>query len=125
LNVDIAIKDPLQVLAEEIRAKNLATYIEVISAAKIPIVKFDHISGVSVDIVINNSDGIATAKLMKKYVREFPPLKPLTVLLKVFLVENSTLFILTSISPNGSSMKLIPAALDHLFCVFSLYHFYK
>jgi non-canonical poly(A) RNA polymerase PAPD5/7 len=60
----------------------------VIGAAKIPIIKLDHIqSGVSIDILCNNSDGIATAKMMKKYVREYPPLKPLTILLKIYLVS--------------------------------------
>jgi hypothetical protein len=86
VNVQGAVTDPLQMLGEAIRAQNIARYIEVVSGAKIPIVKFDHVSGVSVDILCNNSDGLVTARLMKKYVREFPPLKPLTVLLKVFLV---------------------------------------
>lgn len=87
MNVPTTPKDPLFILEEAIRGQNLATYIEVVSGAKIPIVKFDHVNGVSVDILCNNSDGMATAKLMKRYVREFPPLKPLTVLLKVFLVS--------------------------------------
>jgi hypothetical protein len=91
--------DPLYLLADAFRSQNIATYIEVVSGAKIPIVKFDHVSGVSVDVLCNNRDGIQTAKLMKKYVREFPPLKPLTVLLKIFLVSPHLLSFFPSLSP--------------------------
>jgi non-canonical poly(A) RNA polymerase PAPD5/7 len=97
----------LYLLDEAIRGQNIATYIEVVSGAKIPIVKFDHVSGVSVDILCNNSDGMQTAKLMKKYVREFPPLKPLTVLLKVFLVS---LFLPPLLFPFPSRALTLPRA---------------
>lgn len=80
--------DPLYKLGCAIKKANIASYIEVIGQAKIPIVKMDHIeSGISVDMLCNNSDGLKTAKLMKRFVREYPPLKPLTVVLKVFLVS--------------------------------------
>jgi non-canonical poly(A) RNA polymerase PAPD5/7 len=62
--------------------------LQVIRSAKVPIVKFDHRrSGISVDICVNNDSGITTGKLLRKYVREYPPLRPLTMVLKVFLVR--------------------------------------
>ena len=86
--MDDTIDDPLYTLGVAIKKANIASYIEVIGQAKIPIVKFDHIrSGVSVDLLCNNTDGLATARLMKRFVREYPPLKPLTIVLKVFLVR--------------------------------------
>lgn len=48
----------------------------------------DHIaSGISIDILCNNDSGIETGRILKKHVKDFPALKPLTVLLKVFLVR--------------------------------------
>jgi hypothetical protein len=62
--------------------------LQVIRSAKVPIVKFDHRrSGISVDICVNNDSGITTGRLLRKYVREYPPLRPLTMVLKVFLVR--------------------------------------
>ena len=86
MNIDV--KDPLRVLAEHIRKADIVSYLEVISSAKVPIVKFDHRdSGTSVDIVINNDDGLLTGKLIQKLSREFPPLRPLVVILKTFLSQ--------------------------------------
>ena len=126
----------------------LASYIETIETAKVPIVKFDHKrTGISVDICVNNDrlaiyptplcfsgyhnhivpskrqsylatlcptyapsswhvpfswhvplslsfwtmiwhdSGITTGKLIRHYVREYPPLRPLTMVLKVFLSQ--------------------------------------
>jgi hypothetical protein len=89
--VDDSLEDPLYKLGTAIKKANIASYIEVIGQAKIPIVKMDHIeSGISVDMLCNNADGLKTAKLMKRFVREYPPLKPLTIVLKVFLVSTET-----------------------------------
>ena len=77
----------LHMIADKIKMKRMASYIEVIESAKVPIVKFDHINGISVDICCNNSSGITTGKIVKKYSRKFPPLKYLTVVLKIFLVR--------------------------------------
>ena len=86
LNIDVA--DPLSVLAEHIRTAGIATYLEVISNAKVPIIKFDHReTGISVDIVVNNNDGIVTGKLIQRYIREYPPLRPLIFVLKLFLSQ--------------------------------------
>ena len=75
-------------LADSIRENMEVSYIEAIITAKVPIVKLDHkASGLSVDICINNDSGITTGRLIKKLVREFPPLRILTIVLKTFLVS--------------------------------------
>lgn len=84
----IDVKNPLFVLAEHIKKADIASYLEVISNAKVPIVKFDHRdSGISVDILVNNDDGLTTGKLIQRLSREFPPLRPLIVILKTFLSQ--------------------------------------
>ena len=57
-------------LESVIKPKNIASYLEVISSAKHPIIKMDHIaSGISVDICVNDATGLETAKLTRKFVR--------------------------------------------------------
>ena len=52
-------------------------------------VKFDHRrTGISVDICLNNDSGLHTGKLIKGFVRAYPPLRPLTLVLKMFLVRH-------------------------------------
>jgi DNA polymerase sigma len=46
-------------------------------------------TGISIDILFNNSSGFETGKLIKRHVREYPALRPLTIVLKVFLVRIS------------------------------------
>ena len=56
--------------------------------------KLDHKrSGISVDVCINNSSGLSTGKLVRGFVRDYPPLRPLTIVLKIFLVNFSTFFV--------------------------------
>ena len=86
--MNIEVKDPLLVLAKHIKKANIVSYLEVISSAKVPIVKFDHRdSGISVDILVNNDDGLTTGKLIQRLTREFPPLRPLIIILKTFLSQ--------------------------------------
>lgn len=87
LNISEDIDDPMELFANAIKARNIVSYLEIIRNAKVPIVKLDHIVGVSVDILFNNSSGLSTATLMKRLAREFPPLRPLTIVLKTFLVQ--------------------------------------
>ena len=91
LNVPIANDDalePLFALADSVREKRLASYCEVISNAKVPIVKLDHARAkVAVDICCNNNSGLETGKLMRSFARKFPSMRPLTMVLKVFLAQ--------------------------------------
>ncbi len=59
--ITVSIADALHTLADAIRKQNIANYIEVISSAKVPIVKLDHFqSGLSIDLQINNTTGLST-----------------------------------------------------------------
>eukprot|EP01041_Mallomonas_annulata_P004391 gene4391-8740_t len=80
--------DALRKVAEEIKNQCIVSYIEVLENAKVPIVKMDHIrSKLSIDICCNNTSGLETGQLMRRFSREFPPLKPLTIILKIFLFQ--------------------------------------
>lgn len=91
MNVPESKHEPLEMyntLAEKLKDSLLVSYVEAITNAKVPIVKFDHRkSGISVDICINNDSGVRTGKLIRKFVREYPPLRPLVLVLKMFLVS--------------------------------------
>lgn len=92
LNVDIPeFEDasyPLAVLASQIKQQMNVSYVEAILNAKVPIVKFDHApTGISVDVCINNDSGVKTGEILKRYLKEFPALKPLLCGLKVYLVR--------------------------------------
>jgi DNA polymerase sigma len=84
-------------LADKLKDSGLVSYVEAIVHAKVPIVKCDHRrSQLSVDICINNDSGIRTGQLIRKFVREYPPLRPLVLILKVFLVRLSITVMLAS-----------------------------
>jgi DNA polymerase sigma len=54
----------------------------------VPIIKLDHsTSGLSVDICINTLTGAETAGFIEAAVLTHPPLRYLTIVLKVFLVS--------------------------------------
>jgi non-canonical poly(A) RNA polymerase PAPD5/7 len=80
-------RSPLDVLGDAIIAQGNVTYCEVIHSAKVPIVKLDHKLGISVDICLNNDSGLHTGAYIKQMVDAFPPLRPLTMVLKVFLSQ--------------------------------------
>ena len=80
-------RSPLDVLGDAIIAQGNVTYCEVIHSAKVPIVKLDHKLGISVDICLNNDSGLHTGAYIKHMVDAFPPLRPLTMVLKVFLSQ--------------------------------------
>ena len=82
-------------LDQAIRQNKLAAYCEVIPNAKVPILKYDDKkSGISVDICVNNDSGLGTGKLIRQFVREYPPLRPLVMVLKVFLVSILCMYII-------------------------------
>jgi non-canonical poly(A) RNA polymerase PAPD5/7 len=57
----VTVVDCLYEIAMKLRERDLISYVEVISSAKVPIVKFDHKrTGIAADICINNKTGIET-----------------------------------------------------------------
>jgi DNA polymerase sigma len=73
-------------LGEELRRRDLVSYVEVISKARVPIVKFtDRVSGIKVDICCEQPGGLAAAELILEVQKTLPSLRPLTLVLKYFL----------------------------------------
>lgn len=80
--------DIMMTIASKLRQKLDVSYLEAIVNTRVPIIKFDHVtSGLSVDICFNHDSGLRTGVLMKQLTRDFPPLLPLTLVLKTFLVS--------------------------------------
>jgi non-canonical poly(A) RNA polymerase PAPD5/7 len=62
--------------------------IQVISGAKVPIVKMiDGKSGCTVDISFNVGNGPENTRIVQKYLKEIPLLRPMILLLKYFLQQ--------------------------------------
>lgn len=76
----------LVAIADEIKKKDLASYLEIIPGAKVPIIKMDHkVTGISLDICCNEATGLQGASVISSLSKDFPPFKYLTLVLKVFL----------------------------------------
>ncbi|KAF9183816.1 long-chain fatty acid-CoA ligase [Haplosporangium sp. Z 11] len=79
--------EDLRTLAGLLRRENIGENITVIARAKVPIVKFkESISGIPVDISFNITNGIDSARIATKLLEELPVLRPLTMVLKHFLM---------------------------------------
>jgi non-canonical poly(A) RNA polymerase PAPD5/7 len=77
---------PTLVLAEALRARHVCERLQVISNARVPIVKmWDAKTRAAVDISFNASSGPATCVVVNDFAREFPQLRPLSFVLKYFL----------------------------------------
>lgn len=92
-------------LAEVLHAKELSTQLHVISSAKVPIIKLtDKVSGSIVDIrycplfvnicsfplieyVYSLNQDVRTNELVSSYMERYPALRPLTLILKLFLYQ--------------------------------------
>jgi predicted nucleotidyltransferase len=80
--------EPLYKVAEALSAKGVASYVEVFSNAKVPIIKCDHFpTGINFDICLNNTSGLATGKLIRENAKLYPQLRPLAITLKIFLSQ--------------------------------------
>lgn len=79
---------PLFELAAKLEQDGMVTYLEVIDKARIPIVKFVHkATNIQVDVSFNIGGGLATADLVKHYMRVYPAFRPLTLVIKYFLAQ--------------------------------------
>ncbi|KAI1316687.1 hypothetical protein EDD11_009575 [Mortierella claussenii] len=73
-------------LGRYLKAKNIAEDVELITRAKVPLIKMkEKISSIAVDISFNVANGLQGAELMKMYMDMTPGLRPLTMLVKHFL----------------------------------------
>ena len=80
---------PLARIGEALKShpdwRNELTYLEVVENTRVPIVKFTHSNGISVDICLNQTLGVQAAELMKRFLDAMAPLKALTFVLKYFM----------------------------------------
>ena len=61
---------------------------QVISKAKVPIIKFVELpSGLNFDISFDVANGPQSAELVRQLVARLPPMKPLLMVLKIFLQQ--------------------------------------
>ncbi|CCF56271.1 hypothetical protein KAFR_0A08370 [Kazachstania africana CBS 2517] len=73
-------------LARFLKKKNLATSIEVIARARVPIIKFiEPESGVHIDISFERTNGVEAAKLIREWLDMTPGLRELVLIVKQFL----------------------------------------
>ncbi|KAH9802702.1 nucleotidyltransferase family protein [Citrus sinensis] len=78
----------LQALSRALLQRGIAKKIQVIAKARVPIVKFfEKKSGVSFDISFDAQNGPKAAEFIKDALAECPPLRPLCLILKVFLQQ--------------------------------------
>ena len=73
-------------LAKALKQANICSYLEIISTARVPLVKFTDIeSNLNVDICFERESGIIAADEINSLQIQFPALRPLTYFLKYFL----------------------------------------
>ena len=82
------IQSALRALATKLARQSLATDLQVISKAKVPIIKFKTVtSGVNFDVSFDQASGPQAAGYVKTLVRTLPQMRPLLLVLKVFLQQ--------------------------------------
>ncbi|KAJ6837060.1 non-canonical poly(A) RNA polymerase PAPD5 isoform X1 [Iris pallida] len=78
----------LHALARELKQRSVVKKIQVIAKARVPIIKFvEKRSGIAFDISFDIEGGPKAADFIKDAVEKLPPLRPLCMILKVFLQQ--------------------------------------
>ncbi|GER43085.1 nucleotidyltransferase family protein [Striga asiatica] len=78
----------LRALSRTLSQRRIAKEIQVIAKARVPIIKFvERKSGVAFDISFDVQNGPKAADYVKDAVSKWPPLRPLCMILKVFLQQ--------------------------------------
>ncbi|KAF7140870.1 hypothetical protein RHSIM_Rhsim06G0197900 [Rhododendron simsii] len=78
----------LQALARALSQRGVAKKIQVIAKARVPIIKFvEKRSGIAFDISFDVDNGPKAAEFIEDAVLKWPPLRPLCLILKVFLQQ--------------------------------------
>ncbi|KAK9089273.1 hypothetical protein Scep_028355 [Stephania cephalantha] len=80
----------LYALSRALSQKGVAKNIQVIGKARVPIIKFvEKKSGVAFDISFDVENGPKAADFIKDAVKRLPPLRPLCLILKIFLQQRA------------------------------------
>lgn len=75
-------------IANEFEARGLVKKTDVISTARVPIVKlWEKQSGIQIDLSFEAKSAILSRALTAEYIAQFPALRPLILVLKYFLVQ--------------------------------------
>ncbi|KAL3848640.1 hypothetical protein ACJIZ3_010522 [Penstemon smallii] len=78
----------LQALSRALSQRGIAKKIQVIAKARVPIIKFvEKKSGFAFDISFDAHNGPKAAEFIKDAVSKWPPLRPLCLILKIFLQQ--------------------------------------
>ncbi|CCE61138.1 hypothetical protein TPHA_0A00530 [Tetrapisispora phaffii CBS 4417] len=76
----------LYILASHLRQLNLATQVEVIAKARVPIIKFvEPKSQIHIDVSFERTNGVEAAKLIREWLDDTPGLRELVLVIKQFL----------------------------------------
>lgn len=79
-------RNNLYSLASHLKKKNLATEVEVVAKARVPIIKFvEPYSGIHIDVSFERTNGIEAAKLIREWLDDTPGLRELVLIVKQFL----------------------------------------
>ncbi|TIB73973.1 Nucleotidyltransferase [Wallemia mellicola] len=80
----------LHTMASMLRQANLAQSIQVISKARVPIIKFtSSFGGYPIDISLNQTNGVDAGRMVNEILDRYPAARPLSMLLKCFLSQRS------------------------------------
>lgn len=76
----------LRRVANSLTKARMCSSPQVISRAKVPLVKFiDSATGIQVDISFNQENGIQNTAIVNRYLKEFDALRPLVMVLKYYM----------------------------------------
>eukprot|EP00811_Abedinium_folium_P024091 NODE_3381_length_2046_cov_3.501303.p1 GENE.NODE_3381_length_2046_cov_3.501303~~NODE_3381_length_2046_cov_3.501303.p1 ORF type:complete len:636 (+),score=231.68 NODE_3381_length_2046_cov_3.501303:95-2002(+) len=95
-DVDISVTKPTGIrattamkrLAEKLLEASEVSRVELIQSAKVPVLKLQQRStGLWADVIVDRSDGLESSRFVQEQLRLFPSLAPLTLFLKLFLLQ--------------------------------------
>lgn len=73
-------------LARHLKNEGLATRVEVIAKARVPIIKFvEPESDIHIDVSFERTNGVAAAKIIREWINDTPGLRELALVIKQFL----------------------------------------
>lgn len=81
-----AVVQRLRALGKELDRQDVCRQLQVIDSARVPIVKYrDKQTGILIDVSLATNNGLKNNAYMRKYLKTYPALRPLMIVLKHFL----------------------------------------
>lgn len=75
----------LHALLSKLKKSHEFTNLTCIDKARVPVIKMKHRSGLDVDVTVNQPGGVEATALILSYLKRYPEVKPLVLVLKAFL----------------------------------------